>query len=578
VTTRIRTLLVQSSNMRLRAGIVLAAVLAMSPSSPILNAREPVRTRHAMVVAEESLAAEVGVSVLKSGGNAVDAAVAVGFALAVTHPFAGNLGGGGFMLIRFADGRSTFLDFRERAPEKATRGMYLDGNGQPTQDSVEGWRSAGVPGTVRGFELAQSKYGRKRWPELIAPAIALASKGFHVNHLLAESLKNAKNLSGDPESKRIYQRGGKPYQPGETLAQPDLAMTLARIAKLGAKDFYEGETANKLTEAMTRHGGLITLSDLKNYAAIERTPLTGSYHNYTIVSAPPPSSGGIGLLEMLGMLDGSGYEKSGAGSAATLHYLAEVMRRFFADRSEYLGDPAFARNQVAGLLEPAYLRARRETIDPNHATPSKDLRPGRPAGREGSETVHYNVVDSEGTAVAVTYTLNDGFGNGITVPGLGFLLNDEMDDFTVQPGRPNLFGVVQGEANAIQPGKRPLSSMTPAILLRDGKLFLVLGSPGGSRIITAVLQVILNVLDFGMNVQDAVDYPRIHQQWQPDRLYVEQGISPETIAMLAARGHQIDYAPGQVPPRVGAILIDGGWLQGGVDRRNTRNQSKAAGY
>jgi gamma-glutamyltranspeptidase / glutathione hydrolase len=254
--------------MRLRAGIVLAAVLAMSPSSPILNAREPVRTRHAMVVAEESLAAEVGVSVLKSGGNAVDAAVAVGFALAVTHPFAGNLGGGGFMLIRFADGRSTFLDFRERAPEKATRGMYLDGNGQPTQDSVEGWRSAGVPGTVRGFDLAQSKYGRKKWPELIAPAIALASKGFPVNHLLAESLKNAKNLSGDPESKRIYQRGGKPYQPGETLAQPDLAMTLARIAKLGAKDFYEGETANKLTEAMTRHGGLITLSDLKNYAAV----------------------------------------------------------------------------------------------------------------------------------------------------------------------------------------------------------------------------------------------------------------------------------------------------------------------
>ncbi|HTD43362.1 MAG TPA: gamma-glutamyltransferase family protein, partial [Bryobacteraceae bacterium] len=367
--------------MRLRAGIVLAAVLAMSLSSPILNAREPVRTRHAMVVAEESLAADVGVSILKSGGNAVDAAVAVGFALAVTHPFAGNLGGGGFMLIRFADGRSTFLDFRERAPEKATRGMYLDGDGQPTRDSVEGWRSAGVPGTVRGFELAQSKYGRKKWAELMAPAITLASKGFDVNYLLAESLKNARSLSGDPESKRIYQRGGKPYQPGETLVQPDLALTLARIAKLGAKDFYEGETADKLAKAMARHGGIITLSDLKNYAAIERTPLTGSYHNYSIVSAPPPSSGGIGLLEMLGMLDGSGYQKSGPSSAATLHYLAEVMRRFFADRSEYLGDPAFARNPVAGLLEPAYLRARRQTIDPNHATPSKDLQPGRPAGR-----------------------------------------------------------------------------------------------------------------------------------------------------------------------------------------------------
>jgi gamma-glutamyltranspeptidase/glutathione hydrolase len=281
---------------------------------------------------------------------------------------------------------------------------------------------------------------------------------------------------------------------------------------------------------------------------------------------------------MTGMLDGSGYEKTGAASAPALHYLAEVMRRFFADRSEYLGDPDFTRNPIAGLLDPAYLRKRRESIDPNRASPSKDVRPGRPARREGTETVHYNVVDAEGNAVAVTYTLNDGFGNGITVPGVGFLLNDEMDDFTVQPGRPNLFGVVQGEANAIEPRKRPLSSMTPTIVLRDGKLFLVLGSPGGSRIITAVLQVLLNVVDFKMNVQDAVDFPRIHQQWQPDRLYVEQGISPDVVAQLKAQGYTIDYAPGLVPPRVGAILIDGGWLQGGIDRRNTRNVSKAAGY
>jgi gamma-glutamyltranspeptidase/glutathione hydrolase len=396
--------------------------------------------------------------------------------------------------------------------------------------------------------------------------------------LLAESLKNTAKLSQNPESKRIFQRGGKFYQPGEILVQPELSQTLNRIAKFGAQDFYEGETARKLSDAMSRNGGLITLSDLKNYAAVERAPLTGSYRNYTIVSAPPPSAGGIGLLEMTGMLDGSGYEKTGAGSAATLHYLAEVMRRFFADRSEYLGDPDFTRNPVAGLLDPAYLRKRRESIDPNRASASKDVRPGRPAGREGTETVHYNVVDSEGNAVAVTYTLNDGFGNGITVPGVGFLLNDEMDDFTVQPGRPNLFGVVQGEVNAIEPRKRPLSSMTPTIVLRDGKLFLVLGSPGGSRIITAVLQVLLNVVDFNMNVQDAVDFPRIHQQWQPDRLYVEQGISPDTVALLKARGHVIDYAPGLVPPRVGAILIDGGWLQGGLDGRNTRNVSKAAGY
>jgi gamma-glutamyltranspeptidase/glutathione hydrolase len=529
-----------------------------------------------MVVAQEPLAAEVGRKVLESGGNAVDAAVAVGFALAVTHPFAGNLGGGGFMLIRFADGRSAFIDFRERAPEKATRDMYLDASGKPTQDSIVGWRSPGVPGTVRGLELAEEKYGRQEWAASLAPAIELASKGFPVSYAQSESLKNARNLTLDPESKRIFLRNGAPFEAGDVLVQPDLARTLTRLSQFGAKDFYEGEIAHRLAAEMAQHGGLITLADLKNYAAVERTPLTGSYRGYGIVAAPPPSAGGVGLLQMLAMLEGSDYEKSGTGSAAAIHYVAEVMRRCYADRNQYLGDPDSVKNPVAGLLDPAYIRKRRVSIDRDHATPSEQVHAGGPAGTEGAETTHYNVVDSEGNAVAVTYTLNDGFGSGVTVPGLGFLLNDEMDDFTVKPGVPNLFGLVQGKANAIQAGKRPLSSMTPTILTRDGKFFMALGAPGGSRITTAVLQVILNVIDFGMNVQEAIDAPRFHHQWQPDKLFLERGISPDTVALLRARGHAVDDSAGVVLAQVEAILSDGGWLQGGLDGR--REGKAAAGY
>ena len=540
-----------------------------------LGAHEPVRARHAMVVADEPLAADVGVAVLKNRGNAVDAAVAVGFALAVTHPFAGNLGGGGFMLVRFADGRSTFIDFRERAPGKASRDMYLDAQGNPTRDSVDGWRASGVPGSVRGFELAQSKYGRKKWAELIAPALELAAKGFPLSYKSAESLRNAANLPADPESKRIFQNNGAFYSAGDRLIQPELAATLKRIANAGSREFYEGETAHRLAAEMARHNGLITLSDLKNYQAVERTPLTGTYRGLTIVTAPLPSSGGVGLLEMLGMLEGSGYEKTGAGSAASIHYTAEVMRRFFADRSQYLGDPDFVKVPLKGLLDPAYLRERRRSIDPLHATPSSQLNAGKPAGREGSETTHFSIVDADGNAVAVTYTLNNGYGSGVTVPGLGFLLNDEMDDFTSKPNSPNLFGLIQGEANAIQPGKRPLSAMTPTIVLRDGKPFLVLGAPGGPRITTAVLEVLLNVVDFGMNIQDAVDAPRFHHQWKPDRLYLEPGISPDTVALLKARGHEVEYSPGVVLARVEAILIDAGWLQGAADSRWV---GKAAGY
>ena len=539
------------------------------------SARQPVRARHAMVVAQEPLAADVGVAVLKSGGNAVDAAVAIGFALAVTYPFAGNIGGGGFMLVRLADGRTTFIDFRERAPEKASHNMYLDTAGKPTRDSLEGWRAAGVPGSVRGFELAHQKYGTKKWADLVEPAVTLASKGFTVSYGQSESLKNSKILAKFPESKRIFQRDGKYYDVDETFAQPELARTLERIAKSGAKEFYEGETARKLADAMAANGGLITLSDLKNYTAIERKPLTGKYKEYELITAPPPSSGGIGILQMMGMLEGSGYQKSGAGSAASIHYAAETMRRFYADRSEYMGDPDFFKVPLAGLLDPLYIQKRRTSIDPSHATPSDQINPGHPKGSETGETTHYAVVDAEGNAAAVTYTLNGGYGNGVTVPGAGFLLNNEMDDFAAKPGEPNMFGLVQGESNAIQPNKRPLSSMTPTIVLRDGKLFMVVGAPGGSRILTAVMQVILDVTDFGMNAQDAVDFPRFHHQWRPDKLYLEKGFSPDTVALLKSRGHDVDYSPAVVVARVEAIVIDGGWLQGGSDGRAV---GKAVGY
>jgi gamma-glutamyltranspeptidase/glutathione hydrolase len=559
---------------RITTAFIASSLIVLA--APVHATRQPVRARHGMVVAMESIAADVGVSVLQKGGNAVDAAVAVGFALAATHPFAGNIGGGGFMLIRFADGRSTFIDFREQAPQRASHDMYLDATGKPTRDSIEGWRSAGVPGSVRGFESALSKYGTRTWAESLAPAVELASKGFPVSYALAESLKGSRSLASSPESKRIFQKNGAFFDVGEMLRQPELAQTLERIQKNGPDEFYTGETAKRFAAEMASHGGIITLDDLKSYKAIERTPLTGTYHGCQIITAPPASSGGIALLEMLGILDGTGYEKGGFGSASSIHYLAEAMRLAYADRNEYVGDPAFIKVPIAGLLDPAYLAKLRASIDPDRATPSDKVRPGRPAGTEHLETTHYTVADSEGNAVAVTYTLNGGFGNGITVPGLGFLLNNEMDDFASKPGAPNMFGLVQGEANAIQPGKRPLSSMTPTIVVKDGKLFMTAGAPGGSRISTAVMQVILNVIDFGMNVQDAVDAPRVHHQWLPDKLSLERGISPDTVALLKARGYDVDYAPGVVLAQVAAIVSDGGWLQGASDGRSAAG--KAIGY
>lgn len=531
-----------------------------------------------MVVTQEPLATDVGVAVLKSGGNAIDAAIAVGFALSVTYPFAGALGGGGFLLYRPAKGEPAFIDFRERAPLGASRDMYLDSSGNPTAESREGWKASGVPGCVAGFEYVHRKYGRKKWADLVAPAVKLASKGFAVSYERARQLQGSeKKLSSDPESKRIFMNGGAGLMPGDRLVQADLAKVLKRIRKSGAKDFYEGETARLLAAQMAEEGGLITLEDLRQYRAIERKPLAGVYKGYGVLTAPPPSSGGVGMLQMLAMLDGSGYEKTGRGSASSVHFVSEVMRRYYADRAEFLGDPDFYQVPVQRLLDPAYIAARRATIT-GEVTPSSEISPGPLPPAESTETMHFSILDAEGNAVALTYTLNGGFGNGITVPGLGILLNNEMDDFSAKPGAANMFGAVGGVANEIAPKKTPLSSMTPTIVTKDGNPFLIVGAPGGTRIISSVMQVILNVVDFGLNIQDAIDQPRFHHQWKPDRLDLEPNFSPDTIALLREKGHKIDRPTGVIAAVQGIMVEDGRfgkWLAGAWDGRGS---GKAAGY
>jgi gamma-glutamyltranspeptidase/glutathione hydrolase len=541
------------------------ALVLFAAAVPVWSA-QPVRARHGMVVTRERHATDIGVKVLQSGGNAVDAAVAVGFALAVTHPSAGNIGGGGFMLIRLADGRTTFIDFRERAPGAASRNMYLDPAGKATEDSVVGYRAAGVPGTVRGLEYASQKYGRKPWAELLRPSVDLAAKGFVLSYGQAQGLRSAaRTLSRFPESNRIFLRNGKYYEAGDTFVQPDLGRTLDRIARFGSKDFYEGETAQLLARDMKEHGGLITVDDLKAYKAIERRPLTGKYRGYDLITAPPPSSGGVGVLQMLGVLEGTQYEKSGAGSATSVHYIAEAMRRYFADRSEHLGDPDFVKVPITAMLDPQYVAKLRASIDPEKATPSTAIHAAKFSPSESYETTHYSVADADGNIAIVTYTLNGSYGSRVTATGLGFLLNNEMDDFAPKPGEANMYGLIQGEANAIAPRKTPLSSMTPTILLKDGKPVLALGSPGGPTIINTVLEVILNFVDFKMNVQDAVNWPRFHHQWLPDELRMEPGYSPDTVALLAARGYNVKRVTSQ--GECAAIAFQNGWLEGAADPR-----------
>jgi gamma-glutamyltranspeptidase/glutathione hydrolase len=529
-------------------------------------AAHPVRAKHGMVVTVEPHATEVGLRVLEAGGNAVDAAVAVGFALAVTHPGAGNLGGGGFMLLRLADGRTTFIDFRERAPLAAFRDMYVDAAGKATRDSMVGYRASGVPGTTRGLEYAWQKFGSKKWSELVSPAATLASSGYALTDAEAESMRGAaRGLAANPDSNRIFLRDGKYYEMGDTFIQTDLGRVLERISRLGSKDFYEGETATLLTKDQKAHGGLITLEDLKAYKAIERKPLTGQYRGYDIVTAPPPSSGGAGILQMLGVLEGTGFEKFGAGSAKSVHFMTEAMRHFFADRSQNLGDPDFVKLPLSSMLDPKYILKIRASIDPEKATPSSQVKGTVFNGHESDQTTHFSIADDKGNVVAVTYTLNDQYGNKVTAAGLGFLLNNEMGDFATQPGVADNSGRILGEADAIAPRKTPLSSMTPTILLKDGKPFLALGSPGSQTIINTVLETIVNVIDFKMNVQDAVNWPRFHHAWMPDTLAMEPGYSPDTVALLKQWGYNVRV--GERQGDCDAILFSDGWMEGAADPR-----------
>ncbi|MGH9540394.1 MAG: gamma-glutamyltransferase [Terriglobales bacterium] len=526
------------------AGILPAQTPAARRATPVLS---PVRSQpggawgtHGAVASAEVNATQAGIEILRAGGNAVDAAVAVGFALAVTHPFAGNIGGGGFMLIRMADGQSYFLDFREEAPGAARPDMYLDAQGNYIPNSsILGYRAIGIPGSVAGLTTAEKRFGRLGLAAVMAPAIRFAHDGFRLDYAEARSL-HAENLKMFPVSHALFQRDGDYYQPGEVFRQPELAATLREIARGGAAAFYRGAIAGELAAFLKSRGGLITAADMAHYQAKWRQPLAGSYHGYGIVTSPPPSSGGVALLEMLNMLADSGYEKSGFLSAGAIHDEAEAMRRAFADRAAYMGDPDFNHLPLSTLLSPDYARQRWSTVKADAATPSSEIGAGPVPGQESSETTHYSVVDSAGDAVGVTTTLNNGYGSGVTAGKLGFLLNDEMDDFTSKPGVPNMFGLIQSKANAIEPYKRPLSSMVPTIVTKDGKLYLVVGSPGGPRIITTVFEVITDMVDFGLNVQQAVDAPRFHHQWMPDTLDLEGvGFSPDTEALLDRMGYHL---------------------------------------
>jgi gamma-glutamyltranspeptidase/glutathione hydrolase len=558
---------------------ILSTILAAAPLGPT-------HAPHAIVASVHELASRAGVEMMQSGGNAVDAAVATGFALAVVHPQAGNIGGGGFLLFRTSTGATHFIDFREKAPTAATENMYLDAQGNVIKDlSLVGYKSIGVPGSVAGLVYAEKKYGKLSLEKVIAPAIKLAREGFALAYEDAEDLKD-EDLAKFADSKRIFQRDGNFYKPGEILKQPELARTLERIAK-NPEDFYRGALARELAAAIQKGGGLITTEDLASYEVKEREPIRGTYRGYDIISAPPPSSGGVALVEILNILEGFDLAKFGNRSAAAIHLTSEAFRRAFYDRADFLGDPDFAKIPVPQLIDKKYAAAWRDSIDPNHHSVSKDLK--RPlfhelervahrsprAIREPENTTHYSVVDPEGNAVAVTTTLNDSFGSRVTAEGLGFLLNDEMDDFAAKQGVPNAYGLIQGPANAIGPGKRPLSAMTPTIVLKNGKLFLVLGSPGGPTIITTVANILMGVVDFSLDLQEAVNAPRFHHQWLPDEILVEDRLSPDTMNLLRSKGHKLKvehfWGDGE------CIMID---LKTGerLGSSDGRNNGKAVGY
>jgi len=540
---------------RLKSLILLLMVALALLAVPSVNASShPVHAQHGIVVSVREIASQTGVEIMQAGGNAVDAAVATGFTLAVVHSPAGNIGGGGFMLIRMADGKTHFLDYREKAPAAATRDMYLDPQGNVIEGASDiGYKAIGVPGSVAGMVYAEQKYGKLTLKQVMAPAIKLAREGYALNWEEARDFHDH-HLAEFPESHRVFQRNGDYYKAGEIFRQHDLARTLERIAEK-PDDFYHGALARELAAAMQKGGGLITAADLANYEVKEREPVRGTYRGYDVISAPPPSSGGTVLVESLNILEGYDLAKLGDRSAQSIHFTSEAFRRAFFDRAEFMGDPDFSRIPVAQLIDKRYAAAWRETIDPARASPSKDLKrpavfseleqyaashPPAAAPQEGNHTTHYSIVDAEGNAVAVTTTLNDWFGSRVTADGLGFLLNDEMDDFSAKAGVPNGDHLIQGAANAIGPGKRPLSSMTPTIVVHNGKVAMVLGSPGSSKIISTVANVLMGVVDYGMNIQEAVNAPRFHNQWMPDVVYVEKWFSPDTLNLLRQMGYNIE--------------------------------------
>lgn len=529
----------------------------------------PVYGKNGMVASEQGLATQVGLDILKQGGNAIDAAVAVGFALAVVLPNAGNIGGGGFMVLHDdKTGKDIAIDFREIAPAKASRDMYLDNQGNVIDGkSLFTHDASGVPGTVAGMEYALKKWGTMPLSKVLEPAIKLADKGFIVSDVLAQTLKEEKSTLGKwSASKAIFFKNGEPLKSGDLLVQKDLAKSLRLIAKQGAKAFYQGEIATKIAKEMQSHGGTMTLEDLKAYKVVERQPIIGDYRGYKVVTMPPPSSGGVHLIEILNMLEHYPIKEDGVNSAKNIHHMAESMKLAYADRSEYLGDPDFVKIPVTGLTSKAYANERVKTIDDNKARLSSNIKPGKPQPYESDQTTHFSVMDKAGNAVAVTYTLNLNFGSGIVVEGTGILLNNEMDDFSVKPGVPNAFGLVGGAANAIEAKKRPLSSMTPTIVMKNNKPWLVTGSPGGARIITTVLQSVVNTIDHEMNPAEAIITPRVHHQWLPDELRVEEGISPDTIKLLQDKGHKVvTKAP---MGRIQIIQADDSGFYGYSDPRN----------